>query len=43
MTEAKNNPVFEDFHILSLSGGGYKGLYTATIIEQFEKLPGGQY
>lgn len=40
MTEAKNNPVFEDFHILSLSGGGYKGLYTATIIEQFEKRTG---
>lgn len=40
MTEAKKNPVSENFHILALSGGGYKGLYTSTIIEQFEQHTG---
>ncbi len=30
----------EPFHILALSGGGYKGLYTAQVISQIEKRTG---
>lgn len=27
----------KDFHILALSGGGFRGLYTATILEKIEE------
>ena len=30
----------KDFHILALSGGGFRGLYTATILEQIENAVG---
>lgn len=35
MPNAEQTPI-ESFHILALSGGGYKGLYTAQIIAQIE-------
>lgn len=39
MTNGKS----KDFWILSLSGGGYRGLFTATILEEMERrLPPGQ-
>lgn len=33
----KNN----DFWVLALSGGGYRGLFTATVLEELEKRLGG--
>ncbi|EGH26737.1 hypothetical protein PSYMO_36830, partial [Pseudomonas amygdali pv. mori str. 301020] len=28
------------YHVLALSGGGYRALYTATILKEFEEVLG---
>ena len=34
----KNMQNQSDFKILSLSGGGYRGLYTAEVLKELEKI-----
>ena len=38
MTDVSQQP--PDFHILALSGGGFRGLYTATVLRHIEESLG---